>query len=117
MIIETIVAGITAVFISSLMFANTQIKRQRQWDKEDEEEDGNVPGLRPFLDIAIGRPCPLCGRNAEKDNGLRQPKTCPPKEKCEVTLPHLHVECTWCQSKWVMRTKDNPVKEKKTDDN
>lgn len=110
MIIETIVAGITAIFISSLVFANTQIKRQREWDKEDDEED--IPGLRPYLNVAIGVNCPLCGRAAEKDNGLRQPKTCPPKEKCEVRTPHLHQECTWCQSKWLMRTKDNPVKPK-----
>lgn len=110
MIIETIVAGLTAIFISSLVFANAQIKRQRQWDKEDDEGDSS--SIRPFLGIEIGVNCPLCGRKAEKDNGLRQAKSCAPKEKCEITIPHLHVECTWCNSKWLMRTKDKPASQR-----
>jgi hypothetical protein len=111
MIVETIIAGLTLIFVSSLAFANTQIRRQRQWEKEDSEEEFDP--IRPFLRIAIGVGCPLCGRAAEKNEGLRQPKTCPPKEKCEVSIPHLHVECTWCNSKWLMKTADQ--KEKKDD--
>lgn len=114
MIVETIIAGLTAIFISSLAFANAQIKRQRQWDKED-SEDYEDPGIRPYLNIAIGTKCPTCGRSAEAKNGLRQPKICDTKEKCEVTSSHLHVECTWCGGKWLMRTADYRKKENQDD--
>jgi hypothetical protein len=112
MIVEIMIAGLTVIFVSSLNFANTQIKRQRQWDKEDEDD---FPNLRPFLNIAIGTMCPLCGRQAERDNGLRHPKVCSPKDKCDVDVPHIHVECTWCNGKWKMRTKD--YSKKKEDPN
>jgi hypothetical protein len=112
MIVETIIAGLTVIFVSSLAFANAQIKRQRQWDKEDsQEEDDDAAGIRPYLNIAIGTKCPVCGRAAEKGNGLRQPKICDPKEKCEVSPAHLHVECTWCNAKWLMRPADYRKKE------
>ncbi len=95
MILETIIAGLTTIFVSSLIFANAQIKRQRQWDKEDAQEDEDV-----------------CGREAEKNNGLRQAKSCDPKQKCETTVAHLHCECTWCNSKWLMRPADYRAREK-----
>jgi hypothetical protein len=104
MIVETIITGLTVIFVSSLAFANAQIKRQRQWEKEDAGEE--LDPIRPFLKIAYGVDCPLCGKAAGLYDGLRQPKTCSSKEKCKVTIPHLHVECTWCKSKWLMRTAD-----------
>lgn len=105
MIIESIVAGLTVIVVSSLAFANAQIKRQRKWDMEDNFED-EQSSIKPFLKVVIGANCPVCGRTAEKNNGLRQPKTCVEKDKCEEVRPHLHVECTWCNCKWLMKPAD-----------
>jgi hypothetical protein len=35
MIIESMIAGITVIFVSSLGFANGQIKRQKKWDTDE----------------------------------------------------------------------------------
>ena len=35
MILESMIAGITAIFVSSLAFANNQIKKQKQWEIDE----------------------------------------------------------------------------------
>jgi|SRR5579864_1618508 len=77
MIVETIIAGLTAVFVSSLAFAHAQIKHQRRVEVEDlererkwEEEDNAPPPpppepepeptIDPFVEMRIGTPCPKC---------------------------------------------------------
>lgn len=132
MIVETIIAGLTVIFVSSLMFANTQIKRQRQWDKEDntpEPEPEPPPRIYPFLHVKIGTPCPKCLREAKNEvrkttngwtvvaeaaEGPSIPKACY-DDKCKAKgIPHLHANCDTCNYNWFM----NPADEKgKEDDN
>lgn len=120
MIVESVVAGLTIIVVSSLLFSNSLIKKQRQWEKEDEEAEikrqrqaekhnsknsEEAFNLKPFLVIKIGTECPMCSRAATQDYGLRQPKSCEVADEfCTVTMSHLHVECTWCCSKWLMKT-------------
>lgn len=132
MIVETIIAGLTVIFVSSLMFANTQIKRQRQWDKEDntpEPEPEPPPKLYPFLHVKIGTPCPKCKREAKNEvrkttngwsyvsesaEGPGLPKACTDTACKAKNLPHLHANCYTCNYHWFMMPADEKEKE---DDN
>lgn len=132
MIIESIVLGLTSIVVSSLIFANTQIKRQRQWDLEDsapEPEPKPAPVLAPFIGICVGTPCPKCSipaRDAlitkdtdwnsivEEARGPRLPTSCPEPDTCDAkNTEHLHMYCNTCNSYWFMETADS----KKDDSN
>ena len=121
MIIESLIIGFTTIVVSSIIFANSLIKKQRQWDAEDDTPD---PIIHPFIEIAIGTPCIKCGekgRNCVKKEfkngtsiileaaaGPALAKSCT-NTKCPAAIKHishLHVHCNSCQSIWMMRTAD-----------
>lgn len=129
MIIEAMVAGITFVFVSSLVFANTQIKRQRQWEKEDNAPPPPPPPqprIYPFLEIKVGTPCPKCKRLAKNQvlkrsggyvtlesaaEGPAWPTACD-SDTCKAKhLPHLHARCYTCNYYWFMAPADESKQE------
>jgi len=143
MIVETIIAGLTVVFISSLMFANAQIKRQRRMEVEDlererkwEAEDNAPPPepepeptIYPFVEMRVGIPCPKClvpvkeavmGEDeygeeevVESAQGPQLPRACPYSTCKAAKYPHLHAYCNTCEMDWFMAPADH--KEKKDD--
>lgn len=132
MIVETIIAGLTAIFVSSLVFANAQVKRQRQWDIEDNTEPPPPPPppkIYPFLHVKIGTPCPKCMREAKNQvtkrsggylvvesysEGPSLPQACTDKNCKAKDWPHLHAQCYTCHYNWFMAPADEKEKE---DDN
>lgn len=131
MIVETIIAGLTAIFVSSLVFANAQVKRQRQWDKEDNTpppEPEPPPKLYPFIHVKLGTPCPKCMREAKNEvkkssngwtyvseaaEGPGLPTACNERECKAKHMPHLHASCHTCNYHWFMKPADE--KEEKDD--
>src|SRR5271170_1107255 len=125
MILEIMIAGTTVAFISSLIFADRQIKRQREWDKEDDAPPPKPepePIIYPFVNIRQGTRCSKClveskNQVAKKNfngyliieseaQGPRQPIACN-DIKCKARdLPHLHATCTTCQYRWFMSPAD-----------
>src|SRR5271157_1632000 len=122
MILESMIAGITIIFVSSLAFANAQIKRQRKWDEEDsrptpippppppEPEPEPEPIIYPFVELRIGSPCPKClipAKDAttkedeygdpeedEPAQGPQLPRACTNRTSCTAKkYPHLHAYC------------------------
>jgi hypothetical protein len=141
MIIESMVAGITIIFVSSLAFANTQIKRQRKWDEEDsrptpippppppEPEPEPEPTIYPFLELRIGTPCPKClvvakaattkedeyGDQEEDEpaQGPNLPRACLNRRTCAAEkYPHLHAYCNTCGMSWFMAPADCKIVKK-----
>jgi hypothetical protein len=129
-IVEAIVLGITTVFVSSLVFANTIIKRQRAWDLEDERPEPTPepePAIDPYLNILIGTPCPKCSREAKdasqsvkngysyaiEAEGPTIPRACFDKNCKARKYSHLHMRCHTCKMEWFMHTADAVKKEEK----
>lgn len=124
MIVETIIAGLTVMYVCSLAFANHQIKRQRESKFEDSSTKFT---LAPFIKVVIDTPCPKCltpSKNAVVGNkfdcnlivkhaqGLGVPEACF-DEKCKANkFCHLHVECYTCKNAWLMAPADSEVKKK-----
>lgn len=141
MIIESIVAGLTTIFVSSLMFAHAQIKsqrrrevedleRERRWDAEDNAPPPPPkpePKVYPFIEIQVGTPCPKCKRPAKnqvlkrsngysyvesESEGPAWPQACN-NSSCEARhLPHLHARCYTCHYNWFMSPADESKQEK-----
>lgn len=135
MIIETMIAGITIIFVSSLAFANAQMKRQREQDIEDsrptpippppppEPEPEPEPTIYPFIELRIGSPCPKClvpARDAttkedeygdpeedEPARGPSLPRACGNRNCAARKYPHLHAYCNTCGMSWYMEPADS----------
>jgi len=135
MIIESIVLGVSAVFVSSLWLANIITKRQRDEEIEDGKPEPEPPAIDKFIRIVVGTPCPKCGEPARNEvrkkypgyqnysyvesaaAGPAIPKACSPHKGCPADkLPHLHASCYTCNYKWFMRPADYVEKEKPKSD-
>jgi len=135
MIIESMIAGIVVVFVSSLFFASAQAKRQREWDLEDSRptpipdppsEPEPEPTIDPFVELRIGTPCPKClipAREAvmaedyygemqeiEPARGPQLPRACFNNSCRAKKHPHLHTTCYTCGLSWFMAPADAPKK-------
>jgi hypothetical protein len=132
MIVETIIAGLTTIFVSSLIFVNAQIKRQRKWELEDnapEPEPEPLPTIDPFIEVHIDTPCPKCRTKAKNQvnkkvsgyiyvesqaEGPALPTACC-DDKCKAKkLPHLHANCYSCHYHWFMAPADSKKKTTET---
>lgn len=144
MIVESIIAGLTTIFVSSLMFAHAQVRHQRRREIEDAERERRweaednappppppppkpEPKLYPFVEVAVGVPCPKCKRPAKnqvtkrsngytyiesEQEGLALPTACN-SSSCEARhLPHLHARCYTCHYNWFMTPADESKQEK-----
>lgn len=111
MIVEAIVAGLTTVFVSSLLFAHAQVKlqrrrevedleRERRWDAEDnappppEPEPEPEPTIDPFVEMRIGTPCPKCLIPA-KEAVMGEDDYGEEVEEEPAQGPQLPVACRW----------------------
>ena len=124
MIVESIVLGITLIIVSSLVFTNHMVKKERDWGVEDGRPDDPIPlgvVIEPWMFVRCrdgsddGTRCIKC--NVETANasgpdrvknhaGMFQPETCQ-SDKCPAQpVSHLHVKCNSCSSKWMMHTAD-----------
>lgn len=116
MIIESIVLGITSTIISSLIFADRILKRDRDDKNKFEEEIAELESLqpnslrplRPFINICDGRACPTCGVDTSLHYkfGLALPTVCSKVDCKYKEFPHLHTECHTCKVNLVMKTRD-----------
>lgn len=134
MIVEIMILGTTIAFIGSLLFADKQIKRQRQWEQEDNAPPPPPPEPEPkpiideFVDVHEGTPCPKClvpGKNQVTKTtqgwttvvsdaaGPRPHRACN-VDKCKARrTPHLHAYCYSCGMNWFMKPADS-MKEEET---
>lgn len=115
MIVEVIVAGLTTVFVSSLLFAHAQVKlqrrrevedleRERRWDAEDNAppppppEPEPEPTIDPFVEMRIGTPCPKClvpAKDAEYEEDVYGNR----EEVKGAEGPQLPTACRWSSCK------------------
>jgi hypothetical protein len=118
MIVETLIAGTTIIIVSSLVFANSVLKRQRQWDQEDEAPEEPelelAPIIEPFIAAENGISCPKCGvttgYRSSRYHGLKDLKACF-GITCKIDKPHLHAGCYSCDSEWIMAPADSKKNE------
>jgi hypothetical protein len=99
MVFMALIGGLTTIVIASLGFAYAVVGRQRR--------DG-ASALLPYMLVARGSHCPHCGFQSEAERGMTQPAACSPEYRangCVEAESHLHVQCTFCHSKWSMRTR------------
>ena len=135
MILEIMIAGTTVAFLGSLLFADRQIKRQRQWEKEDNAPPPPPPApepelvIYPFVEVRVGTPCPKCLMPAKDQvtktsqgwtqvisnaTGPKPPLACS-DDKCRArNTPHLHAYCYSCRMNWFMLPADSKEKEEET---
>jgi hypothetical protein len=104
--------SVTMIVLVSLRFVAILDERELA---EPDANSGPVK-LEPFQLIEAGSVCPKCGARWRSDfdtaahqwvnRGPRMVGLCS-AQKCEAAgLPHLHVSCDTCSSRWLMATKD-----------
>lgn len=116
-IFVAVLASVTVVVVSSLVFADRVMK----WEAA-EDEAAEVTILQ-YQQICLGMACPKCGDKAvnpeysgivtvKRGRGPRLPEACKEPAKCPARhRSHLHVTCWSCESKWMMATADTKAAE------
>jgi hypothetical protein len=99
MVLVALIGSLTTIVVASLGFTLVVVGRQRRQD---------AATLLPYMLVARGSLCPHCGFSSEADKGMTQPAACSSAYRaygCVEVEPHLHVECTFCHTRWSMRTR------------
>jgi hypothetical protein len=102
--VVAIVSGsLVALTGLSLRFCAVIDERERAEQEEDDELRLDRVDPFPYVRINIDNLCPFCGDGGEQKRGPKLPHRCPQPEVCAIKMPHSHLKCQTCGSRYAMR--------------